>query len=112
MKIILSAQTPDINSPIERRFGRCPYLLEVDTETDEWQALSNPGVGQSGGAGVAAAQLVVDQKGEAVISGDFGPNAANALKAASLPMYLYNLECTTVQQAVEQFKLGQLELFK
>ena len=83
MIIIISAQQPQLTSSVDKRFGRSPTLVKMDTDTGKWEALTNPGVSQSSGAGVAAAQLVIDQKANAVISGDFGPHAANAFRAAS-----------------------------
>ena len=107
MKIILTATTPSIDSNVDPRFGRGAYFIVADPDTLEWQAHANPAVGASGGAGTQAAQLVANQKVEAVISGDFGPNAYNALQAAGIAMYLFGAS-TTVKQAIEQFKAGQL----
>ena len=107
MKIILTATSPSIDSNVDARFGRGAYLILADSETMEWQALSNPAVGAWGGAGSQAAQFVASQNVEAVVSGDFGPNAFNALMAAGIAMYVYGTN-TTVKQAIEQFKAGQL----
>lgn len=68
--------------------------------------VTNPGAAVGGGAGVRAAQTVLDEKVEAPISEDVGPNAYAVLKAASLPVYVFN--SGTVRQAVEAFKSGQL----
>jgi predicted Fe-Mo cluster-binding NifX family protein len=108
MKIILTATFPSIDSNIDPRFGRGSYLIVVEPDTLEWQAHPNPGVGASGGAGTLAAQFVANQHAEAVISGDFGPNAYNALQAAGISMYLFGTS-TTVKEAIEHFKVGQLE---
>jgi predicted Fe-Mo cluster-binding NifX family protein len=108
MKIILTTISPDIDSEVDPRFGRAGHFLLVDTDTLEWQAFPNPGATASGGAGIQAAQFVTDQKCEAVISGDFGPNAYNALKAAGLPMYLLG-SCHTPREAIERYLSGQLE---
>jgi predicted Fe-Mo cluster-binding NifX family protein len=108
MKIILSIASPSLNSEIDPRFGRGTYLLVVETDTMQWEAHPNPGVNASGGAGIQAAQFVTDRKAEAVISGDFGPNAFNALKAAGIAMYLYG-DCRTARQAVERFQAGKLQ---
>jgi len=108
MKIILTSLSPDILSVIDPRFGRSACFLFVDPETLEWQALLNPAISAPGGAGIQAAQVVVDHQCSAVISGDFGPNAYNALKAAGVPMYLFG-SCRTIQDAIERFKAGQLE---
>ncbi len=75
-----------------------------DTETKQWEGFLNSGVSQSGGAGVAAAQFVVDKGAEVVISGDFGPNASRAFEAAGIGMQRFTDSTKTVQEAVEQFK--------
>jgi predicted Fe-Mo cluster-binding NifX family protein len=108
MKIVLTAASPDIEANIEPRFGRCAYLLVVDTDTMQWEAHPNPGLNVSGGAGIKAAQFVDNQHAEVALSGDFGPHAFNALHAGGITMYRYG-DCTTVAQAIERFKNKQLE---
>jgi len=108
MKIILTATSPNIDSPVDARFGRGAYFIVVDPDTLDWQAHPNSGAGAMGGAGTLAAQFAANQKAEAVISGDFGPNAYNALLAAGIAMYLFG-ESTTVKEAIEHFKAGELE---
>ena len=108
MKIIITATSPDINGEVERRFGRAAHFLIVDVDSMEWQALSNPALNASGGAGIQAAQFVADQGCDAVVSGDFGPNAYNALKTAGVPMYLLG-SCRTPSEVIEQYQAGQLE---
>ena len=112
MIIILSAQNETVQSLVDFRFGRSSFLMKVDTETNTFEAFPNPGVGRSGGAGVAAAQFVIDQKVDAVLSGDFGPNAARAFQLAQIPMYLYSDDIQTVTQAVEEFRQGKLTQFE
>jgi predicted Fe-Mo cluster-binding NifX family protein len=108
MKIILTTISPDINSEIDKRFGRGACFLIVDLDTLEWKAVPNPALNATGGAGIQAAQFVADQRCEAVISGDFGPNAYNALKAAGISMYQFG-SCRTVQEAIQRFKAGQIK---
>jgi predicted Fe-Mo cluster-binding NifX family protein len=108
MKIILTTTSPSIDSNLDSRFGRGAYLIVVDTDTLEWQAHPNPGVNASGGAGIKATQFVTEQKVEAVLSGDFGPHAFQALQAAGIAMHLYG-DCRTTRQAIERFKAGQLQ---
>lgn len=108
MKIILTTTSANLDSSIDPRFGRGAYFLVVDADTLEWQAHPNPGVGASGGAGTLAAQFAANQKVGAVISGDFGPNAYNALQAAGIAMYLFGVS-TSTKDAVARFNTGQLE---
>jgi len=108
MKIIITTVSPTIESEVDLRFGRGAYLLVIDPDTLEWQAHPNPGVSASGGAGIQAAQFVTEHKADAVISGDFGPHAFEALHAAGVPMYLFG-DSRTAQDVIARFKAGQLK---
>lgn len=108
MNILLTTILPKIDSAIDPRFGRGAYFLIVDTETLEWQAHPNAGGRSMGGAGIRAAQFAADQKVEAVLSGDFGPNAYTALEQAGIPMYVYG-DCQTAHEAVAAFNDGGLQ---
>jgi len=111
MRLIISAQEPSPDGPVDRRFGRSSWLVSVDSETGKWKAFENPGASQSGGAGVAAAQFVIDQKAEVVISGDFGPHAAGAFRVAGIKMRLFIEEVTSVQSAVTLWSEEKLLVF-
>jgi predicted Fe-Mo cluster-binding NifX family protein len=107
MKIVVSAQGESLDVPASPVFGRCPTYVFVDTETLEFEAVPNPAMSQGGGAGVQAAQFVVNKGAQAVLSGNLGPNAFDVLQAAGVPGYL--ISEGTVRQAVEAYKAGQLE---
>jgi predicted Fe-Mo cluster-binding NifX family protein len=108
MQILLTTTAPELESAVDPRFGRGAYFLVVDPETLQWQAATNPAISAPGGAGVKAAQFVVDHQCKAVISGDFGPNAYQALKAAGVQMYLFGTS-RTVLEVLECYKMGKLE---
>ncbi len=112
MLIVISSQKAELSSPVDERFGRAPWFIAFDTDKCEWKALSNPGVSYSSGAGVAAAQCVIDQKAEVVISGDFGPHAARAFQAAKIEMRLFIENTNTVQEAVDHYKNNKLPKFQ
>jgi predicted Fe-Mo cluster-binding NifX family protein len=107
MKVIVSAQGDSLEAPVSPVFGRCPIFLLVDTETFEFEAIPNPAMNQPGGAGIQAAQFVVSQGVEAVLTGNLGPNAFDVLQAAAVPGYLAGQG--TVRQAVEAYQAGQLQ---
>jgi len=108
MILLISSQGQTLESPIEHRFGRCPWLIKYDTETKESQALPNPGGRQSGGAGVAAAQFVIDQSADVVVSGDFCPNAANALGASNIAMIRFPDNVSKINDVLEMYHQGKL----
>lgn len=108
MTIILTVTSPTLDSDVDPRFGRGAYLLMVDLQTMEWRTTPNPGLNARGGAGIKAAEYVSTQGVDAVISGDFGPNAFQALSSSGLSMYLFG-ECHTAREVIEQFIAGNLK---
>jgi predicted Fe-Mo cluster-binding NifX family protein len=106
MKIAVSATGKDLTCQIDPRFGRCQYFIFVDTETMAFEALENEGGMASGGAGVQAAQLVVQKGANALITGNLGPNAASALSASGIKIHF--APGGTVQEVVQAFKAGKL----
>ncbi|HUW14116.1 MAG TPA: NifB/NifX family molybdenum-iron cluster-binding protein [Anaerolineae bacterium] len=106
MKIVVTSAGGDLDAPASILFGRCPFYVFVDTDTWQFEALDNPAMSAAGGAGIQAAQYIVAQGAQAVLSGHMGPNAVQVLQAAKVPVYLTS--GTTVRQAVEAFKAGRL----
>lgn len=106
MKIAITASGPTMESPVDSRFGRCAYFLFVETESGAMQAVPNPAAASSSGAGIQAAQFVVQQGAQAVLSGNVGPNSFNVLQAAGVPVYIAT--GMTAAQAVEAFRAGRL----
>lgn len=104
MKIAVTASSPALESPVDPRFGRCPYYLIVDPSTMDFEAVDNPHVGASGGAGIQAAQLVAGKGVEAVLTGSCGPNAFQTLKAAGVKVVVG--VAGTVAEAVRNYAAG------
>jgi predicted Fe-Mo cluster-binding NifX family protein len=108
MKIIITATSSRIDQPFNPRFGRADYFILVDSDTQEWEAFSNPAVQARGGAGPQAVQFIADQGAEIVISGRYGPKAFSALQAAGIKAYVAG--DGTVNGVLQQFLDGQLEM--
>jgi predicted Fe-Mo cluster-binding NifX family protein len=106
MKVIVTAQTKNMDGPIDGRFGRCQFFIKADIDTFEHEAFENPALTASGGAGIQAAQFVAHNDVKAVISGNFGPKAYQTLEAAGIKMY--SAHTRTVREALEDFKKGAL----
>lgn len=110
MKVAVSSSGTTLNDPVDPRFGRCAHFVLVDTDTLEATAFDNPGTMQAQGAGIQAAQYISSIGAGAVIAGNFGPNAFQALAAAGIT--IYTGAQGTVRDAVSQLSAGQLsELF-
>ena len=107
MKIAITANGAGLDAPTSPVFGRCLTYVVVDTETMQFESLTNPALSASGGAGIQAAQYLIGQGVQALVTGNVGPNAFQVLNAAGIPVYLNGNG--TVRQAVEAFQAGQLE---
>jgi len=107
MKIAISSTGKDLDCQIDPRFGRCQYFIFVDPETMEFEAAENQGLTAMGGAGVQAAQLVVQKGVNALITGNLGPNAASALSASGIKVYL--VPGGTVKEVAQAYKTGTLK---
>jgi len=105
-KICVTSSGTDLDSPVNPRFGRCGYFIIIDSETMDFQAITNEGAMASGGAGIRAAQLVAAQGVEVVITGAVGPNAHPALTDAGISIVTGTF--ATVRDAVEAYKKGTL----
>lgn len=107
MKIAVCSVGEALDSPLDPRFGRCASFVIVDTQSLEFSARANPAVDSAQGAGIQAAQKISSLGAAAVIAGNFGPNAFQALSAAGIKTYTGAQG--TVRDAVDQFKAGQLQ---
>ncbi|MBN1321268.1 MAG: NifB/NifX family molybdenum-iron cluster-binding protein [Thermoleophilia bacterium] len=109
MKIAITAAGPDLSSAVDQRFGRGRYLLIVDTPERTVQVIDNQaGMNAAQGAGIQAAQSVIDSGATVLISGHCGPKAFRALKAAGIEVHL--TAGGTVDEVLSQFEEGKLEL--
>ncbi len=106
MKIAVTSINNTLDSKVDPRFGRAANFIVVDTETMEFECISNEAVSAAGGAGVSAAKTVTDSGAKAVLTGNCGPNAARTLAAAGVKLYAG--ASGTVRDAIEAFKNGQL----
>jgi predicted Fe-Mo cluster-binding NifX family protein len=87
MKIAIPVDDKSLQSKICVSFGRTPYFLIYDTETKESKFFDNSAAASQGGAGIKAAQAIVDEDVSALITPRLGENAAEVLKAADIKLY-------------------------
>ena len=107
MRICVTASSDKPDSDVDPRFGRCRYFVIVDSETMNCEAVENTGLNTAGGAGIQAAQTIVNKGIDVLITGNIGPNAFNVLSAAKIKMVTG--VSGTVKETVERFKRGELQ---
>lgn len=87
MKIGISAKGKTLDSLLDERFGRCEYFLIYDREDEKINVLENKGQTATGGAGIVAAQQLIDEKVDIIITGNLGPNAYELIDKAKIKAY-------------------------
>lgn len=109
MKIAVTSKGTNLDSEVDPRFGRAAYILIVDPETLEFEALDNKeNVNALKGAGIQAARMVSDKGTDVLLTGFCGPNAFKAMKAANIGVA--NNASGSVRDAVKAYLDGKLPL--
>jgi predicted Fe-Mo cluster-binding NifX family protein len=107
LKIAVSASGPTLEAVVDPRFGRAPYILLVDSDTLEFEAVANQiNLQAAQGAGIQTATRVARYKPAAVLTGHCGPKAFQTLRAAGIEVVVE--VHGSVRQAVEHYRAGQL----
>jgi predicted Fe-Mo cluster-binding NifX family protein len=107
MKIAVSAKGNELSSQVDPRFGRAAYFIIYNTDDESFEAVSNDGAAAAQGAGIQAAQTVTNKHVDWVISGNMGPKAFAALKAAG--MKIASWSDGTVEEAIKLVNNGELK---
>ncbi len=87
MKIAVPTDDKMMEANVCISFGRAPYFLIYDTETKESVFLDNSAAASQGGAGIKAAQTIVDSKVKALLTPRCGENAAAVIHAANIKIF-------------------------
>ena len=109
MRIALASDGQELTSKLNPRLGRARYIIIVDTIKKDFVVIDNEEISDlSGGAGVKAAEAIVEQKVDFVVSQNFGPNALRVFKASDVKAAV--ISGGTVEEAIEDIKRGQYNL--
>ena len=106
MEICITAVSNNLDDAVDRRFGRCKFFIFIDPVTMKFEAVPNPAAGESGGAGINAATLVLTHRPSAVITGLIGDNALKVLQASNTRVF--SCENMSVREAVNVYSSGKL----
>jgi len=84
-RVAVSAAGTTVRDDVDPHFGRCERFLLFDGEAAT--VLENPAREAPEGAGLKAAQLMIDHGVTAVLTGSVGPKAFQALSDAGIRVY-------------------------
>ncbi len=108
MKIGLSSNGNSLSDPFASNFGRCSFFIVYDSSAKNIAtAYSNTAQNAAGGAGIQAAQSMLDNGVEAVIAPQMGPNAWNVLQGANIKVFSGIMG--SIQENIDAFLAGELK---
>jgi predicted Fe-Mo cluster-binding NifX family protein len=106
MKIAIPVDEKTLESNVCVSFGRTPYFLIYNVETKESIFIDNSAATSTGGAGIKAAQIIVDNKADVLLTPRLGENAADVLKPAEIK--IYKTTTTSAKDNIGAFIAGEL----
>jgi len=113
MKVAITASGEDLDSPVDRVFGRARYFVITDPEETNVEVLENSqNVNAAQGAGIQAARQIANKTVDILLTGNVGPNAFRALDAVSIKIYQFESDILTVRDALTAWKEGRLQEVK
>lgn len=108
MKVAIPVDEKKVESEVCMSFGRTPLFLVYDTDTRENYFIDNSAVAATGGAGIKAAQIIVDNNVQAMLTPRLGENAADVLKAGNIKIYKTTKEDNAISN-INLFTEGKLQ---
>ena len=110
MIIAIPSDKESLDSAVCVSFGRSPFYCLYNTETEQSTFIVNSAADSPGGAGIKAAQLLVDNKANILITIRCGENAAKVLQPANVELFkALNLSVADNIAAHKQNKLEPLK---
>jgi len=84
MKIAITSMGGSLEAQVSEQFGRCPYFVIYDTESKSFAAISNLGEQMQSAAGPKAAETIIAQGAEVLLTGHVGDKAEAVLIKANI----------------------------
>lgn len=110
MKIVLSSQGNTSKDLVDVRFGRCRYFAVYDIEKKTFDFVENKGSDSNQGAGISAAQTVIDLKPTALLTERLGPKAFQVLDNSEIK--LFKCHGMSLEDAVARYESDALNIIE
>jgi predicted Fe-Mo cluster-binding NifX family protein len=108
LKIAFTTSGSDLGAALDSSFGRAPKFLIYDLERETFEVVDNQqNLNAAQGAGIQSAETVARLGANALVTGHCGPKAFRVLAAAGIK--IYNTDASSVAEALEQFRSGELK---
>jgi predicted Fe-Mo cluster-binding NifX family protein len=84
MKLVVTAEEPDIHSLVSEEFGHSSFFIVYDTDTKSWEAFPNQAGEAAEGAGIVAAEQIIGLDADVVLTGYVGPHGEKKLRSKNI----------------------------
>lgn len=109
MKIAVTARGPGPDFSVDENFGRCYWLMLIDSENGAYDALDNRDIRNvSKGAGEKLSEWLQELNVKVVITGKIGPKAKRRLDKHQIKAF--HGATGSVAEAFDQWQDGRLNL--
>ena len=108
MIIAIPVEIDSKESLVSEHFGRNNYFLIYNSEEKEYKFVENSAAKSSGGAGIKAAQIVVDENAQVLVSPQLGQNAADVINGAKIK--IYKAQVGSIKENLQALEEGKLKL--
>jgi len=89
MKIAFPSAGNELSAMVDGRFGRAVHYVIVDSDSGKIiSVIANTAVNASGGAGIEASQLLINEGINIVVAMNVGPNAFKTLQGAKIQLFM------------------------
>lgn len=107
MKLAIATDSSGLDAPISARFGRAAgFVIISDHDASPEYIPNTQSLNAVQGAGIQAAQCIIDQQVDVVILRHCGPKAFMLLNAAGISVL--STQADTVQEALDAHTAGTL----
>ena len=102
MKTAITSKGNNKKSDFDSRFGRAGWFCLIDDKTGNPTFIENNQAEATGGAGVKAAEKMVELGVQNVISGDFGPKAKDLLEKFNIQMVIISDDHQSINEIISR----------
>lgn len=106
MIVAIPVDKKSMDGNVSDHFGRTEFFLVFNTETDQASFIDNDAMNAQGGAGIKAAQVLVDNNIDTLISPRLGQNAFEVINGADITIYESN--GNLIDENIKALKEGKL----
>lgn len=109
MIIALPTLGNTLDSSVSPQFGRTPYFCLYDLESNSVRFIRNDATQSQGGAGVKAADMILNMGVEILIAQHVGEKALHIFNQSGIEIYVS--ESNHIMLDIESYKSGKLTKF-